>query len=32
MQGGATELRVGVVVLVRPGGRVPADGRIVDGG
>ncbi|MFF0366861.1 heavy metal translocating P-type ATPase [Micromonospora sp. NPDC005087] len=27
-----TELRVGEVVLVRPGGRVPADGRIVDGG
>ncbi|SCE82544.1 Cu2+-exporting ATPase [Micromonospora coriariae] len=26
-----TELRVGDVVLVRPGGRVPADGRIVDG-
>ncbi|RLP89351.1 heavy metal translocating P-type ATPase [Micromonospora sp. CV4] len=26
------ELRVGDVVLVRPGGRVPADGRIVDGG
>ncbi|WP_024355756.1 heavy metal translocating P-type ATPase [Leucobacter chironomi] len=25
------ELRVGDVVLVRPGGRVPADGRIVDG-
>ncbi|MEU7840180.1 copper-translocating P-type ATPase [Micromonospora sp. NPDC049114] len=24
-------LRVGDVVLVRPGGRVPADGRIVDG-
>ncbi|SIN31625.1 heavy metal translocating P-type ATPase [Micromonospora cremea] len=27
-----TELRVDDVVLVRPGGRVPADGRIVDGG
>ncbi|WCN84502.1 copper-translocating P-type ATPase [Micromonospora sp. LH3U1] len=27
-----TGLRVGDVVLVRPGGRVPADGRIVDGG
>ncbi|MEV4655092.1 heavy metal translocating P-type ATPase [Micromonospora sp. NPDC049301] len=26
------ELRVGDTVLVRPGGRVPADGRIVDGG
>ncbi|HEX2774631.1 MAG TPA: heavy metal translocating P-type ATPase [Micromonosporaceae bacterium] len=26
-----TDLRVGDVVLVRPGGRVPADGRIVDG-
>ncbi|MCO1595409.1 copper-translocating P-type ATPase [Micromonospora sp. RHAY321] len=26
-----TGLRVGDVVLVRPGGRVPADGRIVDG-
>ncbi|TDC34247.1 copper-translocating P-type ATPase [Micromonospora sp. KC213] len=26
-----TELDVGDVVLVRPGGRVPADGRIVDG-
>ncbi|MDG4760611.1 copper-translocating P-type ATPase [Micromonospora sp. WMMD710] len=26
------ELRVGDVVLVRPGGRVPADGGIVDGG
>ena len=25
------DLRVGDVVLVRPGGRVPADGRIVDG-
>ncbi len=25
------ELRVGDVVIVRPGGRVPADGRIVDG-
>lgn len=25
------ELRVGDVVLVRPGGRVPADGRIADG-
>ncbi|RKN23910.1 heavy metal translocating P-type ATPase [Micromonospora musae] len=26
-----TGLRVGDVVLVRPGGRVPADGRVVDG-
>ncbi|PZF88473.1 copper-translocating P-type ATPase [Micromonospora deserti] len=26
------ELRVGDVVLVRPGGRVPADGRITEGG
>ncbi|BCJ58837.1 heavy metal translocating P-type ATPase [Micromonospora endophytica] len=26
-----TELRVDDLVLVRPGGRVPADGRIVDG-
>ncbi|WP_230689136.1 heavy metal translocating P-type ATPase [Micromonospora sp. WMMC415] len=26
-----SELRVGEVVLVRPGGRVPADGRITDG-
>jgi Cu2+-exporting ATPase len=26
------ELRLADVVLVRPGGRVPADGRIVDGG
>ena len=26
-----TELRTGDVVLVRPGGRVPADGEIVDG-
>jgi P-type Cu2+ transporter len=26
-----TELRVGDVVVVRPGGSVPADGRIVDG-
>jgi Cu2+-exporting ATPase len=26
-----SELRVGHVVLVRPGGRVPADGTIVDG-
>ena len=25
------ELRAGDVVLVRPGGRVPADGRVVDG-
>nr|WP_229730455.1 heavy metal translocating P-type ATPase [Microbacterium sorbitolivorans] len=25
------ELRVGDVVVVRPGGRVPADGRIIDG-
>ncbi|WP_348651081.1 heavy metal translocating P-type ATPase [Micromonospora sp. WMMD812] len=25
------DLRVGDVVLVRPGGRVPADGRVVDG-
>ncbi len=37
LEGGSTvtvapsELRVGDVVLVRPGGRVPADGRIVDG-
>jgi Cu2+-exporting ATPase len=27
-----TDLAVGDVVLVRPGGRVPADGRIVQGG
>ncbi|MGW5556064.1 copper-translocating P-type ATPase [Micromonospora sp. NPDC003944] len=27
-----TGLRIGDVVLVRPGGRVPADGRVVDGG
>lgn len=27
-----SELRVGDVVVVRPGGSVPADGRIVDGG
>ncbi|MET8549220.1 heavy metal translocating P-type ATPase [Micromonospora zamorensis] len=27
-----TGLRVGDVVLVRPGGRVPADGRIIEGG
>jgi Cu2+-exporting ATPase len=27
----ATDLRVGDVVLVRPGGRVPADGTIADG-
>ncbi|HEX5997399.1 MAG TPA: heavy metal translocating P-type ATPase [Jiangellales bacterium] len=27
-----SELRVGDVVLVRPGARVPADGHIVDGG
>ncbi|AEG45647.1 heavy metal translocating P-type ATPase [Isoptericola variabilis] len=26
-----SDLRVGDVVLVRPGGRVPADGRVVDG-
>ena len=26
------DLRVGDLVLVRPGGRVPADGRITDGG
>ncbi|MEU5939615.1 heavy metal translocating P-type ATPase [Micromonospora sp. NPDC047548] len=26
-----SHLRVGDVVLVRPGGRVPADGRVVDG-
>jgi copper-(or silver)-translocating P-type ATPase len=26
-----SELRVGDLVVVRPGGRVPADGRIVDG-
>ncbi|MEL7978140.1 heavy metal translocating P-type ATPase [Isoptericola sp. F-RaC21] len=26
-----TDLRVGDVVLVRPGGSVPADGRVVDG-
>ncbi|MER7443600.1 heavy metal translocating P-type ATPase [Micromonospora avicenniae] len=26
-----TDLRAGDVVLVRPGGRVPADGRVVDG-
>ncbi|HEY0697835.1 MAG TPA: heavy metal translocating P-type ATPase [Micromonospora sp.] len=26
------ELRVGDIVLVRPGGRVPADGRITEGG
>ena len=25
------DLRVGDIVLVRPGGRVPADGRVVDG-
>ncbi|MDP9074963.1 MAG: heavy metal translocating P-type ATPase [Actinomycetota bacterium] len=27
-----SDLRVGDVVLVRPGGRIPADGAIVDGG
>ncbi|MFG3638960.1 heavy metal translocating P-type ATPase [Micromonospora sp. NPDC047762] len=27
-----TGLRIGDVVLVRPGGRVPADGRVVEGG
>jgi Cu2+-exporting ATPase len=27
-----TELRLGDVVIVRPGGRVPADGEIVEGG
>ena len=27
----AAELRKGEVVLVRPGGRVPADGRVIDG-
>ncbi|WUR60623.1 copper-translocating P-type ATPase [Micromonospora chokoriensis] len=27
-----TDLRLGDVVLVRPGGRVPADGQVVDGG
>ncbi|MGH8994484.1 MAG: heavy metal translocating P-type ATPase [Acidimicrobiales bacterium] len=26
------ELRVGDTVVVRPGGRVPADGRVIDGG
>ena len=25
------ELRLGDVVIVRPGGRVPADGEVVDG-
>jgi len=29
---GLGELRIGDVVLVRPGGRVPADGSIIDGG
>ncbi len=27
-----SELRLGDVVIVRPGGRVPADGEVVDGG
>ncbi|PTA48263.1 heavy metal translocating P-type ATPase [Micromonospora sp. RP3T] len=27
-----TDLRLGDVVLVRPGGRVPADGQVIDGG
>ncbi|WP_405093253.1 heavy metal translocating P-type ATPase [Micromonospora sp. NBC_01392] len=27
-----SDLRLGDVVLVRPGGRVPADGQVVDGG
>ena len=26
-----SDLRVGDVVIVRPGGRVPADGDVVDG-
>ncbi|HEX5598582.1 MAG TPA: heavy metal translocating P-type ATPase [Micromonosporaceae bacterium] len=27
----ASDLRIGDIVLVRPGGRVPADGRIIEG-